>query len=293
MTVKIALAQFVSSEEIDANLAKIESAIEEAAANGAKLIAFHELATTNYFCFENRNTDRFEMAEPIPGPSTDRIAKAADAHDIHVLFPLYEARNNTRYNTAAFIEPGKGVVGSYTKTHVPASRGRGNEGGAEENFYFTPGDTGFQVWDTGLGLRVGVLICYDRHHPEGARTYGLLDTDIVFVPTASYRKFITGELWEAELQSHAFQNSYYVAGINKVGPVVGIDATDRTYPGRSLVVDPEGVVVARADDQEGILYAEVDPDKPKSVRNVLRFFEYRGPDFYGKLVEPVRVGADA
>lgn len=290
MSVKVGVAQFSSVDDVDSNVARIESSIADAAEQGIQLIAFHELATTDYFCFESRNTERFKLAEPIPGPSTERVAKVADKYDMHVIFPLYEQVGDARYNTAAYIEPGRGVVGTYRKTHVPASRAREHERGAEENFYFSPSDKGFEVWDSPLGIRIGVLICYDRHHAEGQRTYGLLDTDLLVVPTASYRKFIIEVLWEAELVSAAFQNSYYIAGINKVGPVVGIDGEQRSYPGRSLIIDPEGVVLARADDQEGIVSAEIDPGKPKQVREVLRFFEYRRPDLYGKLTEPVRAG---
>ena len=288
MTIKVAMAQFASIDEVEANLTKIETTVGAAAALGAKLVAFHELATTNYFCFEHRNTKKFEQAEPIPGPSTDRICKAAADHGIHVIFPLYERANGIRYNTAAMIEPGEGVVGIYRKSCVPASRAHGKEGGAEENFYFSPGDTGYSVWETSLGLRIGILICYDRHHPEGQRAYGLQAADIVFVPTATYREFVTGVLWEAELQAMAFQNSYYVVGINKVGPVVAVEGKKR-YPGRSLVVDPEGVIIERADDQEGLIVTDIDPAKPKQVRQVLRFFEYRRPDLYGSVVEPVAV----
>lgn len=292
MTVKVALAQFVSADDIETNLAAIEAGIAEAAASGAQLVAFHELATTDYFCFERRNDERFKLAEPVPGPSTERIAKAADAHNIHVLFPLYEVAGDTRYNTATFIEPGRGLVGTYQKSHVPASRPRQDEIGAEENYYFSPGATGFKVWESSLGLRIGVLICYDRHFGEGARAYGLQDVDLVFTPTASYRKFIVETLWEAELQSMAFQNCFYVAGINKVGPVIGI-SEERAYPGRSVAVDPEGHVLVRADDQAGVHYFEVDPDEPRRVRDVLRFYEFRRPDFYGPLVERVKEVSEA
>lgn len=288
MAVRIALAQFESADDVATNLERVERKIAEAAEAGAQLVAFHELSTTDYFCFEDRNDARFDLAEPIPGPSTERVSRAADEHGISVLFPLYEAAGDVRYNTACLLEPGRGVVGTYQKSHVPASRARGDERGAEENYYFSPGTTGFRPLESALGLRIGVLICYDRHHPEGARAYGLQDVDIVFAPTASYRTFIIETLWEAELHAMAFQNSYYVAGINKVGPVVGIQQKGRRYPGRSVIMDPEGRMLERAGDQEGLIFADIDPEKPKRSREALRIFEYRRPDLYGILTEPVR-----
>lgn len=285
--VKVALGQFASAESVDDNVAKIEALIREAAGNGAQLVGFHELATTPYFCFQQRNADWFSTAEPIPGPSSDRITKVVEATGCSVMFPSYELVGATRYNTVSLIEPGRGIVGKYRKSHVPASKARGKEGGAEENWYFSPGDTGFVAFDSTTGLRIGTLICYDRHHPEGQRAYGLLGIDILFVPTASYRSFITGPMWEAELMSAAFQNSYYVAGINKVGKVDYIK-DDARYPGRSLFIDPEGVIVEKAGDQEGLIYAEIDPGKPKAVRDPLNFFAFRRPDLYDTLLKPVQ-----
>ena len=284
MTVKVALAQFASEDTVDGNVARMESLIREAAANGAKLIAFHELATTHYFCFKQRDPSWFDAAEPVPGPTTDRISKVVEETGVSVLLPLYELEGGVRYNTAVLIEPGVGIVGKYQKSHVPASRSHSKQVGAEENWYFSPGKTGFVAWDSVTGLRIGTLICFDRHHPEGQRAYGKLGIDILFVPTASYRSFITGPLWEAELMSAAFQNSYYVAGLNKVGKVPFIDA-DANYPGRSLLVDPEGIIIEKMDDQEGIAYVEVDKNRPAEARAPLNFMAYRRPDLYESLTQ--------
>jgi beta-ureidopropionase len=285
MTVKVALAQFASEDGVEANVDKMEAAIREAAANGAKLIAFHELATTHYFCFVERDPSWLELAEPVPGPTTDRIGALVEELGISVLAPVYELEDGIQYNTAVLIEPGVGIVGKYQKSHVPASKARGKQGGAEENWYFKPGKTGFVAWDSVTGLKIGTLICYDRHHPEGQRAYGKLGIDLLFVPTASYRAFVTGPIWEAELMSAAFQNSYYVAGINKVGKVPFIEA-DANFPGRSIFIDPEGVILEKADDQEGIIYADIDTDRLAEVRAPLNFFEFRRPDLYGSLTQP-------
>ncbi len=287
--VKVALAQFSGTEGVDENLAKIEEQMAEAANNGAQLIAFHELATTTYFCFEDQNQDRFQLAEQIPGPSTDRIAEAAKAHGIHVMFPLYESADGVRYNTAAMISPAAGLEMIYRKSHVPTSKPRKGQQGADEAWYFSPGDTGFNVWETSLGLNVGVVICYDRHFPEGPRTYGLKGAHLIFAPTASYRKFVIETMWEPTLQATAWSNTLYVAGINKVGPVTH-PAIDAMYPGRSVMFDPEGVRLGIADDQEGISYFDVDPSYVEECRTALNFYNYRRPDLYGALVEPVNRG---
>ena len=292
MAVRIACAQFVSSDDKQESLERIESKIAQAADGGADLVAFHELATTSYFCFD-RDPKYLSLAEPIPGPSTERISAAAEKHNVHVMLPLYEQEGDTRWNTATLIEPGRGVVGIYRKSHVPTSRTHvSGQKGADEAYFFKAGDTGFRVWESSLGLRMGVLICYDRHFPEGARCYGLQDVDLIFAPTASYRRFIIETLWEAELQSMAFQQGCYVVGINKVGPVHGIDG-DGSYPGRSVIIDAEGRILARADDQEGLVMADVDGDLAARSRETLRFLQYRRPDFYGPLVEPVRSPATA
>jgi len=284
MTVKVALAQFASGDTVETNVDKMVALLRAAAEEGARLIAFHELATTHYFCFKQRDESWFACAEPVPGPTTDRITQAVEETGCSALIPLYELEDGIRYNTAVLIEPGVGIAGKYQKSHVPASKARGEQRGAEENWYFSPGHTGFVAFDSVTGLRVGTLICFDRHHPEGQRAYGTLEIDILFVPTASYRSFVMGPIWEAELMAAAFQNSYYVAGINKVGKVPFIDK-EATYPGRSMFVDPEGVILEQADDQEGILYAEIDKDRIPQVREPLNFLQFRRPDLYGPLVE--------
>jgi predicted amidohydrolase len=286
MSTKTALAQFVGVEDRERNLQRIEELMARAADGGAQLVAFHELSTTPYWCYL-RDGRYFDWAEPIPGHSTDRVSKAAQKYGLHVVFPIFERAGEQTFNTAALIEPGKGVVQLYRKSHVPTSRQYADQRGGEESYYFTPGDTGFKVWKTDLGLNVGLLICYDRHFPEAARAYGLQGAHVVFVPTASYRKFIMESLWELELQAMAWQNTYYVAGINKVGPVYG-ESPDRVYPGRSVVVDPEGEIVARAGDEEGLIIAEIDPAKVEETKQYLRFYEYRRPELYGLLTEGPR-----
>lgn len=280
---RIAVAQFTSVEDRGQSLDRAENLIAQAADAGAEIVAFHEIATTPYFCY--RRDDRyFDWAEPIPGESTDRISAAAEKHGTHVLFPLYELDEDKRFNTAALIAPGEGVVQKYRKSHIPKSGDYEDEKGGDEDYYFEPGDTGFNVWDGPGGLKIGVLICYDRHFTEAQRAYGLKGANLIFVPTASYRKFIIETMWELELQAMAWQNTYFVAGINKVGPLYKGDPS-KAYPGRSVIIDPEGTILARADDQEGLITADLDLDSVKEKRQRLRFYEYRRPDLYGILTE--------
>ena len=132
--VKVAIGQFESTLDVQGNLDKIISQIREAGSNGAKLIAFHELATTPYFCFQNRNAEWFKTAETIPGPSSDAITAVVEETGVSVMFPQYELVGDKRYNTVVLIEPGVGIVGKYRKSHVPASKAHGKQGGAEENW---------------------------------------------------------------------------------------------------------------------------------------------------------------
>jgi len=282
---RIALAQFESVDDKAASLHGIVELMTQAAGGGAELIVFHEFATTSYFCLE-RNKAYFSLAEPIPGPSSDKVSEAATRLGIHVVLPLYELAQGRRYDTAALIEPGVGVVECYRKTHTTYTGAHGGEAGGNEPFYFDRGDSGFHVWETQFGTRVGVLICFDRHFPECQRVLGLRGADLVVCPTASSRAFIVGELWEAELQSMAFQNTYYVAGVNKVGPVTPL-REGRVYPGRSVVVDFEGRIIARADDSTGVIMADIDPEVARQARAALRFTESRRPDLYAPIVEPL------
>ncbi|TAN34686.1 carbon-nitrogen hydrolase family protein [bacterium] len=292
MTVTIGVAQFVSTDTTHENLLSIDRMVARAADQGVQLLGFHEIANTSYPCFIQDPKYR-ELAEPIPGPSTDHASELATRHGVHMVLPLYERQGDMRFNTAAFIEPGKGVVGKYQKSHIARSRvhSPGDLKTADEAYYCEPGQTGFSTWDNvQLGIRIGVQICYDRHFFEGARSLGLQGVDLVFVPTASYRKFIIETLWNAELQAMAFQNTFFVAGINKIGPVTGF--TDgRRFPGRSLIVDFEGRVMSQAGDEEALVVADIDPARAQDARDVLRFYELRRPELYEQLTR-MDAGAD-
>ncbi len=140
------------------------------------------------------------------------------------------------------------------------------------------------MFDTPFGVKIGILICYDRHFPEAARILGLKGAHLVLVPTATYREWIR-EVWEIELRGHAIANMFYVGGVNKVGKDVG-GAADRHYFGSALFIDPEGNVMGRAGDkQDEILYADIDPKACDDTRDLWGFFKFRRPDAYGEILK--------
>jgi N-carbamoylputrescine amidase len=278
--VRAALAQFSGHWDKAANLRKAEALARQAAAAGARIICFPELCTTIYFCFEN-NPEHFRFAEPVPGPAVNRMQQVARETASVLVFPLYENDGGTLYNTAVVIGPDGGIIGKYRKNSIPRilQTLKAGETPADEGFYFTPGDLGFPVFDTPFGVRIGILICYDRHFPEAARILGLQGAHLVLVPTATYREWIR-EVWEIELRGHAIANNYYVGGVNKVGPDVG-GAPRRHYFGSSLFIGPRGQVLVRAGDQDdAVIYADIDPGEVERTRSLWGFFAARRPDIY-------------
>ena len=219
--VRAALVQFSGHESKEINVQKAEDLARQAAGNGARIICLPELSTTIYFCFE-RDKKWFETAEPIPGPAVNRLAKVAKETGTVIVYPLYENDNGTLYNTAAVLGPDGKLIGKYRKMSIPQiiRTVKPGETPADERFYFAPGNLGFPVFDTPFGVKIGILICYDRHFPEAARILGLKGAHLMLVPTATYREWIR-EVWEIELRGHAIANMFYVGGVNKVGKDVG------------------------------------------------------------------------
>ena len=281
---RVALVQFSGHASKNVNVQKAEDLARQAAGNGAQIICFPELCTTTYFCYE-RNPAFFELAEPVPGPAVDRMRKVARETGTVLVYPLYENDGGTLYNTATVIGPDGRLIGKYRKMSVPQilrTVGKG-ETPADERFYFQPGNLGFPVFDTPFGIKLGILICYDRHFPEAARTLGLKGAHLLLVPTATYRDWIR-EVWEVELRAHAIANMFYVGGVNKVGPDVG-GAPDRHYFGSAVFFDPRGALLARAGDKDDeVLYAEVDPKVCDDVRDLWGFFKFRRPDAYDEVI---------
>jgi N-carbamoylputrescine amidase len=281
--VKIAGVQFGGHVDKEVNLVTATRLVRAAARRGAQIICPPELFSTIYFCVETR-PDYFDWAETIPGPTTDRMAALARETGTVLICPIFErTEDGFFYNSAAVLGPDGGLIGKYRKSSIPfMDRGLSAEPRGNEKFYFRPGDLGFPTFPTPFGVRIGILICYDRHFPEAARILGLGGAEIVFVPTVT--SGMTRYLWDLELRAHAVTNIYYVCGVNKVGIDVG--GSTRNHFGSSLVANPRGEIIAQANDTgEDIVIADIDVSVIPELRAMWGYYRDRRPDLYGALIE--------
>lgn len=280
MRATAALVQMNFSDDAEENVARGATLIKEAASKGAEIICLPELATNVYFPFEV-DPKWLKVAERIPGPSTETICAAAREANAYVLFPLYEKEQDGElYNTAVFIDPNGEIVGKYRKIQIPLVKMAAITG--IEKYYFRPGNLGYPVWPTEAGVKVGTVICYDRHFPEGPRALALGGCDLMFVPTATAAG---ASIWELELQGHAVANLMWVGGLNRVGVDKGGGPTE--FYGRSFFTSPTGDVVAQlGNEQDAILYSEIDTEISAQLRDEWGFFRDRRPEAYGALVAP-------
>ena len=278
---KAALIQFSGAYEKERNIEKARSAIAEAAANGAQIVCLQELFNTTYFCYEEEPR-HWDLAEPIPGPTVEAMSAVAAEHRIVLIAPIYEKEmKGELYNTAVVLGTEGQIMGIYRKSSIPLVKTKTLVG--NEKYYFKPGNTGFPVWQTPFGVNIGIMICYDRHFPEHARLLALNGADIVFVPTATCG--MSRYLWEIELQAHAIDNIFYVGGVNRVGKDDG-GSPDQHYYGSSFFTDPKGQILAQAGDQEdAIVYAEIDTGVIEGLRNEWGFFRDRRPDLYAEIAD--------
>lgn len=277
-----ALIQMNLSEDRDANLARGAELIRVAAAGGARIICLPELATSQYFCYEI-NPEFMELAEPIPGPSTKVVGEAAAAADAWVVLPLYErGEDGQLYNSAAVINRVGDVVGRYRKNVIPLMKFEGVQG--LEKFYFRPGNLGYPVFKTDLGITLGITICYERHFPEGPRSLALAGADVIFVPTATPAG---RHMWEVELRAMAIANLLWVGGVNRVGRDRGAAVSQMEFYGGSLFSSPAGEVVAQAESSEDeIVYGDIDTELSRKLREDWGFFRDRRPELYAPIVRP-------
>jgi predicted amidohydrolase len=277
MKTRCAVVQMEFARDRDANVERGAQLVRQAAAEGAQIVCLPELATTIYPCYVEDPAFR-EWAEPIPGPATDAIGAAAREAGVYVVYPMYErAADGRLFNSAAFIAPSGDVAGMYRKNSIPDVRLPEMMG--MEKFYFEPGDLGYPVFETELGVTVGITICYERHFPEGARSIALAGADVLFVPTATAAG---REMWEVELRGHAIANLMWVGGVNRVGQDEG--GSPARFWGSSLFSSPSGEVVSRASDEgEAIVHAEIDTELSRRLREDWGFFRDRRPEIYGSI----------
>lgn len=288
-TVNLGLIQTACSADPAANLKRTLAAVERAAKEGAQIISTQELFRSQYFC-QSEDHAHFQLAEPVPGPTTEAFQKLAQTHQVVVIASLFEKRAAGVYhNTAAIIDADGALLGLYRKMHIP------DDPLYYEKFYFTPGDLGFRAWQTRYG-RIGVLICWDQWYPEAARLTALAGAEILFYPTAigwhPAEKAEHGRQqhasWEMIQRSHAIANGCYVAATNRVGHEK-LSGEGIEFWGQSFVSGPSGEIVAKATvDKEEILVVPVDLAKVETARTHWPFLRDRRIDAYGDLVKRLR-----
>jgi N-carbamoylputrescine amidase len=281
---RVGLVQMSCSPDPAENLAKAIERIREAAGRGAQIVCLQELFRSQYFCREE-NCDLFDLAEPIPGPSTDALTPLARELGVSLIASLFERRAAGLYhNTAAVIDSDGSILGIYRKMHIP------DDPLYYEKYYFTPGDTGFSTFDTRFG-RIASLVCWDQWYPEGARLAALKGAQIIFYPTAigwhPREKEEYGaaqhDAWRTIQRAHAIANGVYVAAVNRVG-FEGPPDNGLEFWGGSFVCDPFGQVLAEAShDREEILVVECDPRRSEEVRRNWPFLRDRRIDAYGPI----------
>jgi N-carbamoylputrescine amidase len=276
--VKIALLQLACSEDTAANEAKHIARIREAARNGAQIIGLQELFNAQYFP-QFVKVSGYRYAQTIPCATTDRMGALAAELGVVLIVPLYEeAMPGVYFNTACVFDADGAYLGKYRKNHIPD--------GPQylEKFYFTPGDTGYPVFDTRFG-RIAVGICWDEWFPEVARIFALQGANILFYPSAIGTEpdrpgYSSHRAWQTVISAHGIANGVFIAASNRVGT-----EQDMTFYGRSFISDPFGDFLAEAGDEETILYADCNFEKIREARELLHFLRDRRTDTYGPLLK--------
>ena len=285
---RVGLVQMRCTASPDDNVERAIAGVRDAAARGAGVVCLPELFRTQYFC-QREDAELFELAEPIPGPTTETLGKIARECNVVVVASLFERRAAGVYhNTAAILDADGSIRGLYRKMHIP------DDPLYYEKFYFTPGDLGFRAFDTAVG-RLGALVCWDQWYPEGARLTALAGADVLFYPTAigwhPSEKVEFGpaqaDAWRTMQRSHAIANGVYVAAVNRVGhekspSPPGGDGIE--FWGGSFVCDPFGTIIKEASrTDEETLIVTCDRGHQESVRRHWPFLRDRRIDAYAPI----------
>jgi N-carbamoylputrescine amidase len=295
----IGIVQDHADADVQSNVTRAQRLIREAADRGAQIICLKELFNSLYFC-KSQQCDRFELAETIPGPTTDLIQATAQELGVVVIAPIFEREAAGIYrNSAAIIDADGSLLGVYRKMHIP------DDPLYYEKYYFTPGDGhfdyhgeqpgdagGFKVWQTRYAT-IGVLICWDQWFPEAARITALMGAQVLFYPTAigwhPAEKDEWGRAqvnaWRTIQRSHAIANGVYVAAPNRVGHEDEPGTNGITFFGHSFVTDPFGRDIAEAGEGEDILIARCDPVLIENARRNWPFLRDRRVDAYGPILK--------
>jgi N-carbamoylputrescine amidase len=285
---RIGLIQMACAQDPNQNMAKAEWRIREAAGKGAQIVCLQELFRSQYFCREEK-AELFDLAEPVPGPTTESLSRLARELAIVAIGSVFERRAAGVYhNTAVVMDADGSLAGVYRKMHIP------DDPLYYEKFYFTPGDLGFRCFDTRYA-RVAPLVCWDQWYPEAARLAALGGAQVIFYPTAigwhpsekAGQGAAQHDAWRTIQRSHAIANGVYVAAVNRVG-YEGPPGQGLEFWGGSFVADPFGQVLAEAStDREETLIVECDPRRIEDVRRNWPFLRDRRIDAYGPILNRV------
>ena len=283
---KIALIQKSRTSDVENNILTLKESIKDAAFKGAELVVLQELHNSLYFC-QVESTDNFDLAEPIPGPSTELYGNTAKECGIVLVTSLFERRAAGLYhNTAVVFDKDGSIAGKYRKMHIP------DDPAYYEKFYFTPGDLGFHPIQTSLG-KLGVMVCWDQWYPEGARLMALQGAEILIYPTAiGWESTDTAEekqrqltAWQTVQRGHAVANGIPVVAVNRCGheedpsgQTSGID-----FWGHSFVAGPQGEILSEADTNPTTLIVDVDMKRCENVRRWWPFLRDRRIEEFGEL----------
>lgn len=285
--IKIGMVQQRCGENIQENIVRLEGYIRQAAAQGAQLVVLQELHNSVYFC-QTEHAKLYGLAEPVPGPSTERFGDLAKELGIVLVLSLFERRAPGLYhNTAVVLEKDGTIAGKYRKMHIP------DDPGYYEKFYFTPGDLGFNPIRTSLGT-LGVLVCWDQWYPEAARLMALAGAELLIYPTAiggvatdaSDEQTVQREAWQLVQRGHSVANGLPVITVNRTGhePDPSGHTPGLDFWGHSFATGPQGELLAEFGyEEEGVKVVEVDLDRTEYVRCGWPFLRDRRIDAYGDL----------
>lgn len=286
---KIGIIQQANTPDIQKNIQGLKDKIRKAAGQGAQLIVLQELHNSLYFC-QVEDTNIFDLAETIPGPSTDEFGALAKELGVVIVLSLFERRAPGLYhNTAVVIEKDGTIAGKYRKMHIP------DDPAYYEKFYFTPGDLGFQPIETSLG-KLGVLVCWDQWYPEAARLMAMAGADMLIYPTAIGWESTDTEdekarqlgAWIISQRGHAVANGLHVISVNRTGyePDPSGQTNGITFWGNSFVAGPQGEILRQAsNDKEEIQVVEIDMKRSEQVRRWWPFFRDRRIDAFGDITK--------
>ncbi|MCH7894630.1 MAG: carbon-nitrogen hydrolase [Proteobacteria bacterium] len=289
---RIGLVQHGCTEKRIENLERSVDGIRRAVADGAKLVLLQELHGSVYFC-QNEETKTFDLAEPVPGPTSELLGKLARELGIVIVGSVFEkGAAGLFHNTAVVLNPAGNLAGIYRKTHIP------DDPGYAEKFYFTPGDLGIHAIDTPVG-RLGVLVCWDQWYPEAARLMALDGAQLLLYPSAigwdasdqADEKERQLEAWVTVQRGHAIANQLPLLCCNRPGTEWAADdsGSNIEFWGSSFVCGPQGEMLARAANADQVLLANVDLGRNEELDRVWPFFRDRRTDLYGDLVKRRRV----